>query len=520
MRKLAWTLIALSILVACSAAATPSVEAEARIEPPYAIVKLTVRGLLTSTLTLDLGNFSSLVEYTFAVTDGVVTHGSLNGSKLVFQTPVQGVDHNIYIVLRTFKYEFYNVIYSLPAPLVPIEALPCNFSLEIRDLPSMPTVTHSTFNVTTGYNESLRYYIRGATFAEEPSANLTFSLGITQLPPAVKKLERTLVIDAQRVTIIDNFTLQGLSAYSSESLVLTYPLGLDVEGVGGLLGPYPPARYSVTRTENSTRISISLLAPPAGEGDLAHVWVRLSSPLVSRGDRYAIPTFVGVGCYVQNLTVTVKVRGELMGLGGGWLEDGYRVYRLPSRRLLGNEVDPYLVLEGRLQPPHQPNYPLLSAVLAALAALGYLMFMRSGRAPSTAASVEVKLTSELVETLRERSSNLASLLDSWGRYNSGKLSRQAYRQAVLRYRRRETELKKRSRDAAVKSEEALRLLDRIDNLFSEVDKCLNSFEELKTSMDKGFIPEREGRRRIAELEERLQRIRDELDELISRYTEA
>lgn len=508
-------------LVPFSAAAAPSVEARVRIEPPYVVINLTVRDLPVSKLTFDVGNFSRLIEYAFAVTNGVVAYGSLEGSKLIFQTPASRGDHTLYVVLRSFKYEAYSVIFSIPTPLVPIEALPCNFSFTIYGLPSMPSVIQSPFNVTTGYNESLRYYITATTTAaEEPSANLTFSLSAARLPPAIKKLERTLIIDSQRVTIIDNLTLQGLASYTSDSINLTYPLDLGVEGIGGLLGPYPPTRYSVTRIGNSTRISIPLLAPPSSEGDLAYVWVKLSSPLLSQGNRYMIPAFLGVGYYVQNLTITLKVRGELTGLGSGALEDGYRVYRLPERRLLGVEVDPYVVLEGHLQPPQHPNYLLLSAVIAAFAALGYFMFSRGGRAAPTVASVEVKLTSQLIKVLREREDNLDAFLDSWSKYGSGKLSRQAYRQAVLRYRRREAELRRLAREEAPRSEESLKLLDRVDNLFLEVDIILNRFEELKNSIDKGFITDREGRRKIAELDEKLQRIRDELEELIARYSEA
>ncbi|MEM1691412.1 MAG: hypothetical protein QXE91_03785 [Thermofilaceae archaeon] len=519
MRRIAWTLIMLLTLVPLSATAAPSVEAKARVEPPYVILTLSVQDLPTSTFTLDIGNFSHFLEYAFAVTNGAVAYGSLEGSKLIFQTKMVG-NTTIYMVLRTFKYEYHSIVFSLPAPLAPIETLPCNFSLTIYGLPSMPSVIQSPFNVTTGYNESLRYYIKGATVAEEPWGNLTFSIGTTRLPPTIKRVERTLMIDAQRVIIVDNITLQGITDYNTESIDLTYPLSLDVEEVGGLVGPYPRALYTVTRTGNSTQVGISLLAPPAREGDLAFVWVKLSSPLLSKDNRYLIPAYAGIGHYVPSFTVTLKVRGSLTGLSEAAVEGDYRVYKLPERKLLGVEVDPYIMLEGSLLPPPQPNYLLISMIFAVIAALSYFMSSRVGRAAPTETRVEVKLTGELIAVLKERSDNLAAFLDSWSKYDKGKLSRQAYRQAVLRYRRRETELRRRAREVALKSEESLKLLDKVDNIFFEVEKLLNRLDELKTSMEKGLMPQTEGRRRITELNERLEQLRNELEELIVKYSES
>lgn len=520
MRIQLWTLVALIALSPLGAViAVPVVEARVRLDPPFAIISLVFKNFSASALTFDLGNHSRYLEYSFAIANDSVIQGVLNGTMLHFNASGGKAIIEVWTVFKNFKYEFHTVTVTIPAPLTPLEARECNFLLIVHDLPSQPTVVSSPFNVSMGYNTTLQHYVSGSTRAG-PAGNLTLNLGSANIAPAIVKVDRTIIIDSERTVIIDSLTLQGLVENGLANITLIYSESLNVEGVGGLLGPYPPTHYSVTYASNATKVAIKLLAPPRRIGDFSYLWVKLSKETITKDDKVALPAFLSIGRYVQNLTVVVKVRGELHELNQAQTEGGFRIYRFPQLKVLGRDADPYVVLGGRLLPPQQPNYPLLIALLAALAAAGYLASAR-GASPEAAAVVEeVKITSELARVLKERSSNLDALLDAWSKYNSGRLGRQAYKQALFRYRRRESELKKQGRGLVSGQEAALKLLEMLDGLFLEIDRCLSEIEDVQTRASRGLITEKERRERTSAINEKLQRIRDEIIDLVEHATQS
>lgn len=505
-------LAAAILLLSNVALAAPVVEMRARVEPPYVVVHLLGRGFQAASATIDLGNFSRYLEYATAVINGTRSPLRVQGGKLSFGLTAGG-GFELWLALNTTLRGAGVLYVSLPAPLVPVEARDCNFTLTVSDLPSYPSVVSSPFNVSVSYGGQ-RYSLRAALSVEAPRVgNLTFSVLATMLAPSIERLDRTLYVDAQHLTIVDNFTLVGFAGRSQGNVTLTYPGFVEVREVGGLLGPYPPTFYSVERQGDATVVSIRLLAPPEARGDRAIVWVKLSAPLSTVEGRYALPAFLSVGWYVSNLTITLKVRGELRGVERVGAEGGYTIYRLSGQKLLPEEADPYVLVEGHLYPPPTPNYLLIAALAVVLAAVGAVMRLRRPKGELVAA--EVRVSSELLAVLRERGSNLEAYLGVWGSYRRGKLSRQALRQAAQRYMRREAELR-RLAEVLASSEEARELLEKVDGIFAEVGRLLREAEEVVSGAGRR-LSERERERRLSDIERKLRESLDDLHEVLKGY---
>jgi len=516
MRSASWAvLVLMAVSVTLPATlASPRVEARVRFDAPFVVMALKVENVTSATLTLDLGNYSERLVYHFAVAKGSLVETSLNGTLLKVDTGGAS-SIEVWAVLRTLKVEGERVLIDLPSPLVPLEANESVYTLLLYDLPAQPTaLPPSPLNISSGYNETLRYYATGAAKVKPgPAGNLTLDLGFPYLPPALAKVERTLEVDSLRTVLIDNLTLVGLGSRQLANISLEYPAHLRVEGVGGLLGPYPPASYTVSYRGNRTLVTIRLLAPPHSPGDVAYVWVKLSCPTLLTDGSVRLPALMSIGRFVENLTVTLRVRGELEGLGRGEAEDSCRVYRLPSRKLLGGEVDPYLVLRGRLLPPPQPNYAALAALLVAFASLGYVAARpRRGTTQRPVVS-EVRVTSELLNVLRERKANVEELARALDDYATGRLSAPLLRRVISRYKQREAMLRRRAREVAQGEGESV-LLGRVDELLSRVDRCLSDLAEIHEKVRRGFVSEREKRDTLRSIVEELWKIRSEIESLL------
>jgi len=489
------------------------------LDPPFLIEKVEVEGFEASRLTFNLSVNARAIEYAVAVAGGIVVRGVLNGSLLLFDfgRPVAGAE--VWIVVRALNVSDAMATLTVPLPLAPLEAGAANVSFTVRGIPSEPFDVVSNFNLSRGYSPDLLNYLRGNATSEPGALEvIEVRFSASGLAPAVESLVRTVVVEPGTITILDNYTLLGLAGQGGSDVTFAYAANLELKSVKGLVTFYPPTLYGATRTGNLTLVKISLIAPPQSAGDRARVQLELSMPIRLEGGVAKIPAFVGVGRYIPEARVLVKVHGTATFRGLSpveeWQEDGCRVYELGVFKLLGEDVEPGVQAEVMFAPRTPTRYVAVSALLAAVAAVAYLFHLRVRKeGAALAPAVTTAVASEFSVALRERVSNIETLVDAWDKYSAGRLSRQAYRQLVSKLKRREEDLKKRCREEA-STEAAAQALERADRLVSEILSQLSKLEETKLGVEKGTIPKKEGKKLLSELRGSIAELLDELEALI------
>jgi len=516
-----WCTLCLVLLLALSvslvARGEPRVSVSARFDNPFLVEDVKVEGLEpVSTLTLNLSMVQSFVDHATAVAEGVMVNGSLQNGLLRFYFGRPVTSARVWVVFRALNVSGGVATLTVPVILAPLEVNEANTSFIVWGIPSQPFDVVSRFNVSKGYSPELLNYLKGNRTSEPGGLELVeVSFSASGLPPAIEQLTRTIVVEPGSLTILDNYTLTGVSWQGASSLSLTYAADVELKNVRGLVTSYPPTYYSFTRLNGSTKIQVTLLAPPYGAGDRSYVQLELSMVPQGVDSVFKIPAFVGVGRYVPEVRVLVKVSGTATFRGfipvKEWQEGGYRVYELGTFRLLGEGAERTVQAEVKFSPQVSVPYIIVGALLAALTALAYLAFTRARREKAAPAPVEtVVVTSELSEALKERVSNIEALLDTWYKYSAGRLSRQAYRQLVSKLRRREEELRKRCRDAALGEAGTAEKLDKVDELIAEILDRLSKMEEAKRSIERGTLSKRDGKKLLDKLQGEMVGLLDEL----------
>lgn len=514
--------MALLLALACvvEAGERAAVSVDAYFDPPYLIEEIRVRAPPLTSLAINLTKHVGETLYAVASAGGALYEGEL-GRGLIsfkFREPVENV--SILLVLKCANITGRAVELGAPLPLAPI-GYAANYTVLLRNLPSEPNIANSTISLRKGFNEEWGHYLR-ANGSASPGALGFVKLYsyITTPSPLVSRVERTIVVDGGGgAALIDNFTLVGLLNEPSRTLVLTYPSTVRVEGVEGLLGPYPSEDYTVEELDGELKLTIKLRAPPYKAGDRAHVWVKLRTTLKSEDGRYRIPAFLAVGHYVPLLVVRVKVRGsaDFYGLSASreWREGEYMVYDIGSFKLVDEEHAPPLSVTLKLAPRHPPAYAIAAAALvAASAAAGYFLRGRRFEERRGAVVEALKAAPELVRVLEERRRLVESLLDSWRRLEEGKLSRHAYRQIYSRLMHREGELRRRAAAMAREYPQAAERLSDFDQAVSAALSRLSRMEELLRRAGRGLIEKREYRRSVAKLEMEVDNALRALEEVI------
>jgi len=507
----------LALSVSLVARGEPRVSVSARLDNPFLVEEVKVEGLEpVSTLTLNLSAVHSIVDHVMAAAEGVFVNGSPQNGLLRFDFGRPVTSARVRIVFRALNMSGGVATLTVPLVLAPLEVNEANTSFIVWGIPSQPFDVVSRFNVSKGYSPELLNYLKGNTTSGPGDLEVVkASFSASGLPPAIEKLTRTIVVEPGSLTILDNYTLTGVSWQGASSLSLTYAADVELKSVRGLVTSYPPTHYNFIRLNGSTKIRVTLLAPPYGAGDKSYVQLELSTVPQRVDSVFKIPAFVGVERYVPEVRVLVKVRGTATFRGltpvKEWLEDGYSVYELGTFKLLGEGVEGAVQAEVKFSPQAPVPYIVVGALLAALTALAYLAFTRARRREAAPAPVEtVVVASELSEALKERISNIETLLDAWYKYSAGRLSRQAYRQLVSKLRRREEELRKRCRDAALGEAGTAEKLDKVDELVAEILGRLSKMEEAKRSIERGTLSKREGKKLLDKLQGEMEELLDEL----------
>ena len=526
-----WRLLQLALLTVlmCNAVMAGGEEALVNIDvvldPPYLVEQLRMELTKpTSTLRFNLSGYTDRVELALASTGEYLVEGRVEGNFTVFEftSPVSKVD--VVFVFRNVTISGRLVVLELPLLLAPLDVA-ANYTVLVHELPSEPNIANSTVSLGKGFSEDWRHYLRGNGTAEPGSLGLArLYTYLIDPSPKVDRLDRTVLVESYgEAVVIDNMTLVGVAEGPSTRLELAYPPYCEVVEVRGILGPYPPTSYRVTRSNESLKLSITLRAPPYKVGDRTYLEVVLRVRLEKIGEVYMLPAFMGIGHYVPRLHVRVNVRGEAVFEGikpVERVEGEFTVYELGNFKLINELYGIKISASFKLRPrPIPPYIPAGMAVAVIVAVAGYLMRSRGLREEKEAVIEALKPASELVELLEERRRLLESMIENWRKLEERSLSRHAYRQVASRLRRREEELRRATRNLLKKeSGEVVRMVREFDIRATRVINNVSRMEDLLRRAGRGLISKRDYRREVSVLEKEVEKALLTIDTIIRKLS--
>ena len=382
-------------------------------------------------------------------------------------------------------------------------------------------------------------YPRVSKEAGDVIVNMTFNpgellvLNATMDPYDVKlakvsRINRTVIIEEEgKAEVRDTVEIVGLSDMKLDYMSFYYPPVVDVIGVEGPLGPYPEegfVSYKVFRSPLHIEVRVRLRAPPSSPGEKAFLTIRLLLPLNETEEGYSLPLFFGNGYPVSNVAVLVKVRGEASFKGVEYKalgrEDGYSLYAIKVPGTIFEE-NIYGSATARLKLVKRQGvpFPLIAAVgvLAAITAAVAVVSRRASKEGAKVEEVSAEEVSPLYEALRDRARVLEAVLETLDMLDSGRISRQTYRQRIAMLKRHERSILGRVRRIAPSiGEEPAKLVEEIDSLASEFWKMYDSLSSLERRFRRGLISKREYKSRRSEVVKKMSASVNRMYELIEK----
>jgi len=227
---------------------------------------------------------------------------------------------------------------------------------------------------------------------------------------------------------------------------------------------------------------------------------------------------------VSNVTVLVKVRGEASFKGVEYKalgrEDDYSLYAIKVPGTIFEE-NIYGSATARLKLAKRRGVPLpliaAVGVLAAITAVVVVVSRRAGKEGAKVEEVSAEEVSPLYEALRDRARVLEAVLETLDMLDSGRISRQTYRQRIAMLKRHERSILGRVRRIAPSiGEEPAKLVEEIDSLASEFWKMYDSLSSLERRFKRGLISKREYKSRRSEVVKKMAANVNRMYELIEK----
>ncbi|MEM1508792.1 MAG: hypothetical protein QW096_02855 [Thermofilaceae archaeon] len=507
------------------------VDLELNVKPdiPYIIEIINLKTSPVKTLSFNLSKFVKYIVYSAALSDEEVVKGNCENGIISFQFKMAHEEFKIAFVLHTVNKTDTSSQITIPLPLAPLEQ-GSNFTLLIYELPSDPVINNPYLNFSKGFDSALGYYLRYNGSA--PSGSLypiELEVRYSNPRPVIDSIVRTVKIEKEQVIFTDNYTLVGFFDQESSNLELFYPGNFIISSVIGLMGVYPSTSYSVDSLNNSLKLSVKLMAPPRRSGDRAYLTVTLKTPYKCSENGCELPLSVAVGHYVNNLTVMLRVHGELefQGLKPINLKSvqSDTVYILGSFNLLNNEFSNIKVwVKPKLATKLSPLYTVTLLLVAVIAL--YIGFTKtknifSAKQPASTKVVEkVAPPQEVVDTVIDIITLLRNWLDECLKLSEGKITMRDYKQIVKENRRKYDSLRFKIEKISMElaDDNMKSLIKNLNEKSYSLVKIFQQFENLRMIYDRRTITRKEYERQIAPLKENAQDILDSLESLLKALT--
>lgn len=531
MQRYAYAIVAIMALIACvKAFGDVNLELSVKPDVPYIIEIISLRTSPVKTLSFNLSKFSEYVVYSAALSGGKVVKGNYENEIVSFQFEKEYEEFKVALVLHTVNKIDTSSQLTIPLLLAPLEQ-GSNFTLLIYGLPSDPVINDLYLNFSKGFDAVLGYYLRHNGSAPPGSLYpIELEVRYSNPKPVIDNIVRTIKIEKDQVIFIDNYTLIGFFDQESSNLELFYPDNFTVNSVTGLMGAYPPTSYSVDLLNNSLlKLSVKLIAPPRRSGDRAYLTVTLKTPYKCGENGCELPLSVAVGHYVNNLTVMIRLHGELEFQGLKPINlmsvQSDTVYVLGSFSVLDNEFSSIKVwVKPKFATRLSPLYAVAFLLVAAVAlSIGFIKAKNafSAKQPASAKAVErIAPPREVADTVMDMILLLRSWLDGCLKLSEGKITMRDYRQIVKENRKKYDSLRFKIEKISIELPNDIikSLIKNFNEQSYSLVKTFYQFENLKTMYDRRTITRKEYEQQIAALKETAQDILDSLESLLKSLT--
>ena len=299
------TLIVLALTITPQAGSQPSVPAKAtvsaRIEYGYGLVFYDVElPEQVSLLSFNLSGFSDRLVLSVAQSENqrnIIGYKENNIIKFNLNNPAKRI--NITFVFDVIRSTPSNIEIKFPVPLSPL-----GYTVNVTGSASFSAGVslNSTFGKVSG--SQINY---NATLPPATLDIISGSVAPTQIPVGrIASLNRTILIEPERITYNDTVEIIQLSNYPIASLAIALPRGYVFDGAEGLLGPYPKNYWNIYNASGSTLIMITLLSSVQLWGQRTMISLQYHTNRAN-----AINAYMGLGFTVTNYSVKICIRGSL-----------------------------------------------------------------------------------------------------------------------------------------------------------------------------------------------------------------
>lgn len=530
MQRYVSIIVAIMALTVC-AKAFGEVNLELQVKPdvPYIVEIINLKAAPPlRNLNFNLSKFSEYVVYSAALAGEEVVKGVCENGIISFQFEKAYEEFKVALVLRTVnKTNVYGLL-TIPLPLAPL-GQGSNFTLLIHGLPSDPVISDTHLNFSRGHDAALGYYLR-LNGSAPPGYLHAIELEVTYISPkpAIDSIVRTIKIEEDQVIFVDNYTLVGFFDRESSDLELFYPSHFAVDSVRGLMGTYPPTSYRVDQRNDSLKLSVRLMAPPRRSGDRAYLTITLKTPYKCGENGCELPLLVAVGRYVNNLTVMLRVHGELEIRDLKPIRSisiqGDTVYVLGSFSVLDDEFSRIKVwVSPKFSAKLSPLYTTALLLIAAIAlSIGFVKAKTalSGKQPASIKAAErVAPPREVVGTMRDILLLLKGWLDECLELSEGKITMRNYSQIAKENKRKYDSLRLKIEKISTELPDDVKsLIKSFSEKSYSLTKILHQLENLRTMYDRRTITKREYEQRSAALKEAAQDTLYSLESILKALT--
>lgn len=424
----------------------------------------------------------------------------------------------VFILKDVFKVE--GSITKVDIPLSLIAPLEFNVSCDIdiiQDIASEWDIAYPP--VFTKYTSTAHGVISCVSAAEKLRAEIILR-STEWLWLRCNVLNRTILIeDTGKVTVIDYMVLESIGNYRVSRVHLNLPANATIKCVRGVLGKYIRGggigQYEVSASENSTKLTVALVAPPA-PGEIAELTIEYTIPAFSENGELIVNAFFNPNIMVLNSSVYIRVLGEIrdisMSPSERFVEGIYQVAlfkdKIPSIPDL--PVNTEVKINASINTfAKYFQYLKIGAVILipSLLLFAYYKGFYSKRKIPTVVVEKIEYRS-LVESLRNNYVKLFDLIERRKelrlRYLERKISRHVYRQRLLSISRKIAALEQ-DIGAKIKEMEEIspgfrHVADEIKRLMAEIKDCERELERIIEDRRRGRISRRDFERTLNEIE--------------------
>lgn len=473
----------------------------------------------TSRVELNISGIEDRFLVSFITIGDKIVKGRVEDGKLVFDLPVPVKMANITSIYgKAINIVNNTVFYEIPVTLSPIGyGANVTGTVDFRSLyveVETPPVGKAERG-TVKFNDTVP---AGTTIVLRGNVSVNY-VAVTKM----ERIDRMIILHRDKAEIVDNITLVLLTNRPSTYLGLRLSKDLVVEKIEGPLGIYPERYWRIYEAEKYKLLSISLRAPPEGQGQKTTITIYTAVNMTEN----TIDPFFGYGVYVapDSYTVKVCVAGEATidyTITSTEKVGKYTCYTLknPGPILIENFYPPVKVSITQIREENIP-YPFIALAVIAIAAIaGYAYY--SGKKggiekqkEKTLQKLEEDTVAEIERLLSRREELYRSLIERLRKMREKKVGTTKMINAIREATRRdEAYIKKIKSLVASLGEPGNNFVKEMDKLTATLREQFHNLERIERAFKAGRMDKKEYKENIDKIEKDIEKTIIEITSLL------